>query len=64
MRRYTAPWPNHVLYVIDTTNVESFREMFDFQPCNVSFINADFSFPSGISELYREKQQVEAKTKD
>lgn len=44
--RYTAPWPNHILYVIDTANVESFRKTFDFQPCNFSFINAQFSFPS------------------
>jgi len=45
VRRYAAPWPNHVLYVIDTTNVDSFRKTFDFQPCNASFINARFLFP-------------------
>ena len=37
--RYFPPWANHVIYVIDTRNVETFRVTNDFQPCNTSFIN-------------------------
>jgi SAM-dependent methyltransferase len=40
--RYTAPWPNHIVYVIDTSNVEEMRKKNNFQPCNTSFINNQF----------------------
>jgi hypothetical protein len=42
VKRYTAPWPNHILYVIDTRDVAAYREAHDFQPCNSSFINLKF----------------------
>ncbi len=37
--RYVAPWQNHIVYVIDTRDVISYRNANDFQPCNTSFIN-------------------------
>src|SRR5258708_5506709 len=42
VKRYIAPWPNHILYVIDTRDVAAYREANDFQPCNTAFINANF----------------------
>jgi SAM-dependent methyltransferase len=42
VKRYIAPWPNHILYVIDTRDVAAYREANDFQPCNTSFINSKF----------------------
>src|SRR5262249_52741715 len=42
--RYVAPWPNHIVYVIDTREVAKYRAEFDFQPCNISFINAAWKF--------------------
>jgi 2-polyprenyl-3-methyl-5-hydroxy-6-metoxy-1,4-benzoquinol methylase len=36
--RYFAPWPNHIVYVIDTRDVANYRKANDFQPCNTSFI--------------------------
>jgi SAM-dependent methyltransferase len=46
VKRYVAPWPNHIVYVVDTRNVAAFRKINDFQPGNTSFINMRFSFPS------------------
>jgi 2-polyprenyl-3-methyl-5-hydroxy-6-metoxy-1,4-benzoquinol methylase len=37
--RYFAPWQNHIVYVIDTRHVASYRKANDFQTCNTSFIN-------------------------
>jgi 2-polyprenyl-3-methyl-5-hydroxy-6-metoxy-1,4-benzoquinol methylase len=37
--RYFAPWPNHIVYVIDTRDVATYRRNNHFQPCNTSFIN-------------------------
>jgi 2-polyprenyl-3-methyl-5-hydroxy-6-metoxy-1,4-benzoquinol methylase len=42
--RYVAPWPNHIVYVIDTREVAKYRAENDFQPCNTSFINAAWKF--------------------
>jgi hypothetical protein len=39
VKRYIAPWPCHILYVIDTRDVAAYREAHDFQPCNTSSIN-------------------------
>jgi 2-polyprenyl-3-methyl-5-hydroxy-6-metoxy-1,4-benzoquinol methylase len=40
--RYIAPWQNHIVYVIDTSDVPNFRIQNDFQPCNTSFINMEW----------------------
>jgi SAM-dependent methyltransferase len=42
--RYVAPWPNHIVYIIDTREVAKCRAENDFQPCNTSFINAAWKF--------------------
>jgi SAM-dependent methyltransferase len=47
VKRYVAPWPNHIVYVVDTSNVAGFRKINEFQPGNTSFIDMRFSFPSG-----------------
>jgi 2-polyprenyl-3-methyl-5-hydroxy-6-metoxy-1,4-benzoquinol methylase len=39
VKRYFALWPNHIVYVIDTSDVANYRKANDFQPCNTSFIN-------------------------
>lgn len=40
VKRYVAPWDNHLVYVIDTSDVARFREdKMSFQPCNISFLN-------------------------
>ncbi len=39
VKRYFAPWDNHIVYVIDTSDVANYRKANDFQPCNTSFIN-------------------------
>jgi SAM-dependent methyltransferase len=42
--RYVAPWPNHIVYVIDTREVKKYRSENDFQPCNTSFINSAWKY--------------------
>ncbi len=40
VKRYFAPWENHIVYVIDTRNIEIDRKTNGLQqPCNISFIN-------------------------
>lgn len=39
VKRYFAPWQNHIVYVIDTSDVANYRKANAFQPCNTSFIN-------------------------
>jgi hypothetical protein len=36
VKRYIAPWPDHIVYVIDTRGVDAYRE------ANASFIKAKF----------------------
>ena len=42
VKRYIAPWPCHILYIIDTRDVATYREANDFHPSNTSFINLKF----------------------
>jgi SAM-dependent methyltransferase len=37
--RYVAPWPNHIVYVIDTREVGKFRAANQVPPGNTSFVN-------------------------
>jgi SAM-dependent methyltransferase len=37
--RHYAPWPGHIVYVIDTRDVANYRKANVSQPCNKSFIN-------------------------
>jgi hypothetical protein len=39
VRRFVAPWQNHIVYVIDTRDLAQYRAAHDFVPCNTSFIN-------------------------
>jgi len=44
VKRYVAPWENHIVYVIDTSDVASYRKANDFQPTNTSFINMNWTW--------------------
>ena len=43
--RYIAPWANHIVYIIDTRDVERYRRENDVQPCNTSFLKMQFAPP-------------------
>jgi 2-polyprenyl-3-methyl-5-hydroxy-6-metoxy-1,4-benzoquinol methylase len=42
VKRYISPWQNHIVYVIDTSDVANYRKANDFQPSNTSFINMEW----------------------
>jgi 2-polyprenyl-3-methyl-5-hydroxy-6-metoxy-1,4-benzoquinol methylase len=42
VHRYIAPWHDHIMYVIDTSEVDRFRDANRFQACNTSFIQMNF----------------------
>lgn len=43
VKRYIAPWPSHVVYVIDTRDVAAYRHENEFQACNTSFLELGFT---------------------
>jgi hypothetical protein len=44
VKRYVAPWEHHIVYVIDTSDVASYRKANDFQAANTSFINMNWTW--------------------
>lgn len=63
VKRYFAPWHNHIVYVIDTSDVENYRAAHIAQPCNASFVKMDWRFERG-SHVGHTKSRPEAASND